>query len=144
MLEIGQPLASNNTPMRHVVGAAERHRAHRRDHSLVQPGTSTDRSAGLQIRDTQPPCGPPRVDQLLGCEARTYSQVSKVPLDGARSNAHQLGRIVDRSTSGDECRERVNLAPSRVPRERAAQVPVPHASRLAAASHSSRPSIGMR
>lgn len=87
-----------------LLGAERWHRAHRLDHILVQPGTSTDRSAGLQIRDMQPSCGPPRVDQLLGCKARTYAQVGKVPLDGARSNAHQLGRIVDRSTSGNECR----------------------------------------
>ena len=39
--------------------------------------------------------------------------------------------------------EDVDLAGGSSPRWHAAEVPVPHASRLAAASHSSRPSMGM-
>ena len=50
---------------------------------------------------------------------------------------------MDGSASSDVGGEHVHLALGRLERELAAKVPVPHASRLAAASHSSRPSIGM-
>lgn len=61
----------------------------------------------------------------------------------ARPNAGERSRFADRPASGDECGKDVHLAVRWLRRQSASQVPVPHASRLAAASHSSRPSIGM-
>jgi len=58
-------------------------------------------------------------------------------------NADELGGILNGPTSSDEGCQHVHLALGRGPGEGAAHVPVSHASRLAAASHSSRPSIGM-
>ena len=63
-------------------------------------------------------------------------------LDGARPDAYKVGGIQDGTTSSDEGGEHVHLTLGRGSGKRAAQVPVPHASRLAAVSHSSRPSIG--
>ena len=56
---------------------------------------------------------------------------------------HEFGRVVDRPAGGDVGGKHVHLAPRRLRRKHPALVPVPHASRLAAASHSSRPSIEM-
>ena len=68
----------------------------------------------------------------------------KVTFDRARSNADEVSRVRDRPASGNVGGEDVLLARRRWPRERAAQVPVPHAKCLAAAAiHSSRPSMGM-
>ena len=64
-------------------------------------------------------------------------------LYGAGANADEAGSLRDGSAGGHVRRQHVHLALRRLGRERAAQVPVPHASRLAAASHSSRPSIGI-
>jgi len=67
-----------------------------------------------------------------------------VTLHGARTDAHELGCVLDGSASGDEGCEHIHLALGRRSRELAAQVPVLHAKRFAAAaSHSSRPSMGM-
>jgi hypothetical protein len=60
-------------------------------------------------------------------------------LDRTRPDAHEDNGVLDGSTSGDEGCEHVLLALRRLRREGAAQVHVPHASRLAAASDSSRP-----
>jgi hypothetical protein len=49
-----------------------------------------------------------------------------------------------RSKNGNEGSEDVDLASGPSPQDRAAQVPVPHANRPAAAIHSSRPSMGIR
>jgi hypothetical protein len=99
---------------------------------------------GFESRDDQPPFGPAAVDQLLSSEARAGPQVGEVALRGTRPDAHELGRGPDGPAGGDEGSEDVHLAPSGWPRERTAQVPVSHAnSLLAAASHSSRPSIGI-
>ena len=64
-----------------------------------------------------------------------------MPLRGARLNAHQLGCVWDGPADRNVGRENVHLALRRLGREGAAQVPGPHARCLAAASHSSRPSI---
>ncbi len=59
----------------------------------------------------------------------------------ARTNPHALSRVRDGSASGHAGGDDLLLARSRWPRQSAAQVPVSHANRSAAASHSSRPSI---
>jgi hypothetical protein len=61
---------------------------------------------------------------------------------GARPNADELGGLLNGSTRRDERCEDVHLALRGRPGKGAAEVSVSHASRLAAASHSSRPSIG--
>ena len=63
---------------------------------------------------------------------------------GAGPDTHDLGGVLDGSTGGDEGCQYVHLALDRGPGKGAAQVAVPHASRLAAASHASWPSIGIR
>jgi hypothetical protein len=97
----------------------------------------------LKARDNEPTRRPSGVDQLLGGETRSRSQVGEVALHRARSDSHEVSGVLDRSAGGDKGREHVHLALRRPRREDAAQVSVRHASRLAAASHSSRPSIGM-
>ena len=67
-----------------------------------------------------------------------------MPFHGARADAYELSRVLDGSTRGDEGCEHVHLALGRRPGKGAAQVPVSHANRLAAAIHLSRPSIGIR
>jgi len=106
----------------------------------AKPGA--DQSSGLQGRDDEPARGAPRVDQLLGREAGPSTQVGEVALHRARSDAYELGGVLDRPAGGDVGSKDVHLALRRRPREGAAQVPVSHANRLAAAIHSSRPSIG--
>ena len=101
-------------------------------------------SIGFKARDHEPSNRSPCIDRLLRAEARPRSQVGKMTLRGARPNAHQLGRIGDGSTNGNEGCQHVHLARRRLPRQGTTQVSVPHASRLAANSHSSRPSIGIR
>jgi hypothetical protein len=66
-----------------------------------------------------------------------------MPFRGARADTHKPGRVRNGSASLDEGCEDIHLALRRPSRESAAQVPGLHASRLAAASHSSRPSMGM-
>ena len=84
------------------------------------------------------------VDQLLGREAQARPQVGEGTLHGTRLNAHELGRVRDGSTRGDQGREDVDLARSPCAGELAPPVAVFHARCLAAAaSHSSLPSIGM-
>jgi len=96
-------------------------------HLRVIPGRMRSQtSAGLQTRHEEPPLGPPPVDQLLGREAGSGAQVGQVALRSARPDAHELGGVLDGSTSGDERREDVDLAGGRGPRKRAAQVPVSH------------------
>ena len=46
----------------------------------------------LQTRDDKPTSGASRVDQLLSAEARPCTQVGEVTFDGARPDAHELGR----------------------------------------------------
>jgi hypothetical protein len=65
-----------------------------------------------------------------------------VTLRGTGPNADAGRRIWHGSTRGNERGEYIDLARRQRYRRFAAE-PVPHASRLAAASHSSRPSIGM-
>ena len=101
------------------------------------------RSAGLQTRDDQPAGSASCVDQLLRRKTRPCPQVRQVALRGARSDANASGRVRHGSTSRYEGCENVDLTGRACPRKGAAQVSVPHASRPAAASHSSRPSIGM-
>ncbi len=83
-------------------------------------------------------------DRIFGGEARLRPQVGQVALRSARPDAHQLGRTWHRAARRDVGGQDVALAPGRWPRECAAQVPVSHASRSAAAIHSSRPSMGIR
>jgi len=90
-------------------------------------------SVGLQARDHKPTASPSGVDQLLGCKARPGTEVCEVALHGAGPNAHELGRVRDRPAGGDVSSENVHLALRRTRRERAAQVPGPHARCLAAA-----------
>jgi hypothetical protein len=80
---------------------------------------------------------------LLGRETRPRTQIGEMALGGTRPDPHQFGRNWDRPTSFNERGKDVHLALRRWPREGAAQVPVSHANRLAAAIHSSRPSIGI-
>lgn len=42
------------------------------------------------------------VDQPFGAEARPFSQVSEVTLDGARANAHELGGVLDGSAAATQ------------------------------------------
>ena len=66
-------------------------------------------------------------------------------LHGAWPDAQELGRVLNGSTRSNEGCEHILLARSRWPRYCAAQVPMSQARfRLAAASHSSRHSIGSR
>lgn len=58
-------------------------------------------------------------------------------------NAHQLGGGCHGAASGNERGQGIDLARRGPVRWLAAKLSVPHASRLAAASHSSRPSIGI-
>jgi len=120
--------------------------------------TRGDRMLGLAGRGVRGDCGvlapdsddelarcTTGVDQLLGREARPCPEIREVTFHRARPNTDELGGILNGSTSGDERCEHVHLALSRGPGKGATQVPVPHAKCLAAAaSHSSRPSIGMR
>jgi len=93
----------------------------------------------LQGRHHKPPRGPSSVDERLGGKPRPRTQVGEVTLRGARSDAQELGRVLDGSTSGDEGCQHVHLALGRRPHECAAQTLVSHASRLpAAAIHSLR------
>jgi hypothetical protein len=61
-------------------------------------------------------------------------------LDGARPDAHDLGRVLNGSACGDERCQHVHLALRRGPGKGAAQVPVPHALR----SLAGRDSPGVR
>ena len=65
---------------------------------------------------------------MLGAQARPCPQVREVTIHRARPDLHQVSRVRDRPASGNEGREDVHLALSRWPGERAAQVPIPHAS----------------
>jgi len=65
-----------------------------------------------------------------------------VALSCARTDADQIGSDRDRASSGDERSQNFHLAMRGVRWKCAAQS-VPHARSPAAASHSSRPSIGM-
>jgi len=64
-------------------------------------------------------------------------------LDGARPDAHEVGRVLDGPACGDVGRENVNLTVSPRLWEGAPEVTVSHAKRLTAAIHSSRPSMGI-
>ena len=122
------------------VGAQHSHQGH----AQIRPAGGRRRSPGLEARNHQPPLRPTAIDQLLGGKPRSRAKVGKVPLHRARTDAYELGGVANGSTSGNERRKRLDLTLCRLRRECAAQVPVPHASRLAVASHSSRPSIGVR
>jgi len=110
----------------------------RLDGQSSRPTVSTLR---IQARHHEPSLRPPRVDQLLGAEARTRPQVSQVSLRGARPDAYASRCVGDRPASGDERGEDINLTGGACPRAFAAQASVPHARSPAAANHSSRPSI---
>jgi hypothetical protein len=100
---------------------------------------------GFEARDPQAPFGSSGVDQLLGSEARPRTQVGEMTLHGARSDAHKVGSVRDRPPSRNVGSKDVNLAHGRSPDGRTAQLPIPHADcPSAAATHSSRPSIGIR
>jgi hypothetical protein len=66
-----------------------------------------------------------------------------MPFRGAWPDTDACGGLRHGSAGRDKGGEDVNLTSSSSPRHGTAKGPVPHASRLAAASHSSRPSIGM-
>ena len=104
----------------------------------AKPGA--DQSSGLQGRDDEPARGAPRVDQLLGREARPRPQVGEVTLHGARTDAHELGGVLDTPASGNVGSQDVHLALRRWPRQCAAQVSVPHALRAVAG----KDSLGVR
>jgi hypothetical protein len=66
-----------------------------------------------------------------------------VTLRGTRAYPNHSRGVRDRPAGSDECREDLNLSGGASVGCLAPQVPFPHASRLVAASQSSRPSIGM-
>jgi hypothetical protein len=99
---------------------------------------SSDR---LQHGHHEPPFRPSTVE-LLGGEARASPQIGKVALRGARPDTDASRRIANRPASRDERGEDINLSGSARSRKLASK-PVSHARHPAAASHSSRPSIGM-
>ena len=70
-----------------------------------------DRSARLQTRDDEPSSSSSGVDELLGGETRSRTQVREVTFRSARPNAHQRGRVGDRSASRDVGGKDVQLAP---------------------------------
>lgn len=59
------------------------------------------RSLGFQTRDHQPTFSSSGVDELLSGETRFRTQVGEVTLDGAWTDANELGGVVDGSTSGN-------------------------------------------
>jgi hypothetical protein len=97
---------------------------------------------GLQAGNEKPPLRSTPVDQLLGCQARPGTEVCQVTLHGAWPDPPEFGRSLNRPAARDEGREDLDLARRSAPRQLAPHVPILHARRLAAASHSSRPSIG--
>jgi hypothetical protein len=68
---------------------------------------------GLQTRDNEPPGRSPHIDQLLGGKPRPRTQVGEVTFHRARTNAHELGRIRDRSAGRNEGSEDVLLVRGR-------------------------------
>jgi hypothetical protein len=54
------------------------------------------------------------VDKLPGGKSGTRTQIGEVTLDGAGSDARELGGFGDRSAGGDGCRERTHLAVRRL------------------------------
>jgi hypothetical protein len=102
------------------------------------------RSARLQAGDDQPALGPSSVDQLLRAQAGSGPEIRQMSLGCARPDAYAGRCNWHRAAGGDEGSEHVDLAGRPRQRRFAAKVPTPHASRLlAAAIHSSRPSMGM-
>ena len=73
--------------------------------------------------------------------ARRSPEVREVAFHRAWSNADELGGVLDGPAGSDEGGKHVHLTLRRGPREGAPQVPVLHTRCLAAANHSSRPSI---
>ena len=100
-------------------------------------------SGGLKARHDKPPLGASAIDELLRGETRPGAEVGQVPFRSARPNADSGRCIWHRAPGGDECGEDVDLTGSARRRWLASQSPVPHARSPAAASHSSRPSMGM-
>ena len=98
---------------------------------------------GLKASDDQPSSSASSIDELPSCESRSRSHVGKMTFYCARPNAGEGSRFYNGPAAGDERGENVHLAIRWLSWESAAEVSVPHACRLAAASHSSRPSIGM-
>ena len=99
---------------------------------------------GLQTRDRKPLGSPSGVDQLRGGEARPRTQVSEVALRRARLNAHQRGPRPEpiRQTRRRQ-RGRPSGAESLAAGARSTGTRLSGQSQ-ATASHSSRPSIGIR
>jgi hypothetical protein len=93
--------------------------------------------------DEQLGCGAADVAQLLGGEAGASAQIGEVPLRRTGPDANTHRGIRCGSARRDEGCEDIDLAGSSRPWEFAAKALVVHASRLAAASHSSRPSLGI-
>ena len=98
---------------------------------------------GLELLNDEPPFGAPAIDQLLGGETRAGAEIREVSLRRTRPDSDARRCVGDRPASRDERGKDVDLAWRCRLWKGAAQVHAPHASRLAAASHSSRPSIGM-
>jgi len=104
------------------------------------PGYRLRDSARLQARHDEPSLGASAVDQLLGRKPRPRTEVGEVTLHGARPDAHELGRLLDRPAGGDVGGEDIRLARRRTRQRCAAQVPVSHALRAVAG----RDSLGVR
>jgi hypothetical protein len=80
---------------------------------------------------------------LFGSEAGPSAKVGEVAFRGAWTDANACRRVGHGSADLDKSRKNVDLARRPSCRSLAAQMRFAHAGRLAAASHSSRPSIGM-
>jgi len=112
---------------------------------LTAAGTTDQvlHSAWFQGVDDQPAPSAADADQLLGRQPSPRTQVREVAFRGARPDARASSGTRHRPPGFVVGDEHVQSAPSCVLREFAAKAEVAHASRLAAATYSTRPSIGI-
>jgi len=82
---------------------------------LILGELGANRSARLQARDNEPTGSPSGVDQLLGAGAGPRTQVGGVTFDRPRPDAHEVGRVRDKSAGGNAGGEDIQLARSRRP-----------------------------
>ena len=90
---------------------------------------------------SSPPLG--RCRSAAGREPGSGAKVGEVAFGCARADADARRGVRHGSARRDEGGEDVDLTGSSTPWQRSAEVAVPHACRLAAAIHSSRPSMGI-
>jgi hypothetical protein len=99
--------------------------------------------SGLKGVDDQPARSATDVDQLLGGQPGPRTQIGEVAFRGARPDARASSGMRYGSAGFNVGREHLQLASCRVLGEFAPKAVVAHAPSPAAASHSSRPSIGI-